>query len=48
MELKMAADNPNGKSGRSAKVLLGEQVANYIIEYIQKHNLVAGDPLPPG
>ena len=42
----MAADNANGKSGRSAKVLLGEQVADYIIEYIQKNNLVAGDPLP--
>ena len=46
MELKVAADNVNGKSDPSVKVLLGEQVADYIIEYIHKHNLIAGDPLP--
>jgi GntR family transcriptional regulator, transcriptional repressor for pyruvate dehydrogenase complex len=46
MEFEVVADNANGKSGASVRVLLGEQVANYIIEYIHKHQLIAGDPLP--
>lgn len=42
----MAVDNVNGKGDSSGKVLLGEHVADYIIEYIRKHNMIAGDPLP--
>jgi len=42
----VAINTLNGKNDAPTKVLLGEQVANYIIEYIQRNNLIAGDSLP--